>query len=165
MEKITIQSDLCDGCLDCEHTCTGLYGTSRITIKEFDSSHYPIICQQCENAPCAIICPTDAMEQDNVNTEKCIACGLCVMVCPFGAVHIHDKKANKCNRCKGIGEEPGCIQSCSKRALALIDTDLFATQKQEEYLNKVMSMEKRPKKSFIGVLEATVKANKLLNKE
>jgi carbon-monoxide dehydrogenase iron sulfur subunit len=165
LEKISIQSDLCDGCIDCEHTCTGLYGTSRISIREIGSNHYSIICQQCENAPCSIICPTGAMERVDVNTEKCIACGLCVMICPFGAVHIHDKKANKCNRCTGIDEEPGCIQSCSKRALALIDTDLLLEQKQEEYLNKVAGMEKRNKKSFIDILETTAKANKLLNKE
>jgi carbon-monoxide dehydrogenase iron sulfur subunit len=165
LEKIIIQSDLCDGCLDCEHACSGLYGISRINIKEVDSKYYHVVCQQCETAPCVIICPTNAMEQDKVITEECIGCGLCVMVCPFGAVYIHDRKANKCDRCEGINEGPGCIQSCSKRALALIDTDMLTSQKQQEYFSKLVEMEKRPQKSFIDIIETSAKANKLLDKK
>ncbi|MDR2829433.1 MAG: 4Fe-4S dicluster domain-containing protein [Methanobrevibacter sp.] len=165
MEKITLKSDLCDGSLDCEHICAGLYGTSRISIKEVDSKHYHILCQQCETAPCVLICPTDAMKRDKINSDDCIGCGLCVMVCPFGAVHMYDRKASKCDRCKGIDEEPGCIRSCSKRALELVDTDMLTAQKQEKYLNKVAEMEKRPKTSFIDVIRTVTKSNELLNKK
>jgi carbon-monoxide dehydrogenase iron sulfur subunit len=165
LEKIIIQSDLCDGCLDCEHTCTGLYTTSRISIQELDSTYYSIICQQCETAPCVIICPTEAMQQTEVNAEKCIGCGLCVMVCPFGAVHIHNKIANKCNQCKDKEEGPGCIQACSKRALSLIDPDILKLEKQKKYLNKFVTMGKKPKMSFISILEGNSRANKILTKE
>jgi carbon-monoxide dehydrogenase iron sulfur subunit len=46
LEKIIIQPDLCDGCLDCQDACSQLYGTSRILVREVEGSFYPIICQQ-----------------------------------------------------------------------------------------------------------------------
>ena len=72
MEKINVNRELCDGCLDCEHSCQSLHSSSRIKILEYDSSFYPIICQQCEDAPCAKICPTEAMSQTDVDHDKCI---------------------------------------------------------------------------------------------
>lgn len=61
MQKIIIQPELCDGCRDCEEACKKLYGASRIMIRELEGLYYPIICQQCEDAPCRTVCPTDAI--------------------------------------------------------------------------------------------------------
>ncbi|MGZ7049084.1 MAG: 4Fe-4S dicluster domain-containing protein, partial [Methanobacterium sp.] len=44
MEKILIQPELCDGCMDCEEACAKLHGASSIMVREVDSSYYPIIC-------------------------------------------------------------------------------------------------------------------------
>ncbi|KZX15469.1 hydrogenase-4 component A [Methanobrevibacter cuticularis] len=161
MKKITIQSDLCDGCLDCEQACCGLYGTSRITIREVEGSYYPIICQQCENAPCVIICPTDAMSSNGINQEKCIACGLCMMVCPFGAVKVENREAQKCDRCESRGESPACIKACSKRAIALIDTDELKSMKQDQFLSKMAGIKNKPKKNnFINILTSSTRSNR-----
>jgi len=166
LEKITIQSQLCDGCGDCEHTCEGLYGSSRISIREIDSSYYPIICQRCENAPCTIICPTGAMETEGVIPTKCIGCGLCVMVCPFGAVHIHDKVSTKCDQCRDREEGPGCIKACSKRAISLLDPDLLKAQKQDEYLKRLISThQKAKKKGILSVITSSNRAIKRLGEE
>ena len=90
MEKIIIQPDLCDGCLDCQDACSQLYGTSRILVREVEGSFYPIICQQCEDAPCANVCPVDAIViEDNlavIDQLKCIHCGKCIEVCPTNAI-------------------------------------------------------------------------------
>jgi carbon-monoxide dehydrogenase iron sulfur subunit len=160
LQKIIVQSELCDGCLDCEKACCGLYGTSRINIKELEGSYYPIICQQCEDAPCALICPTEAMSSDGVEDEKCIACGLCMMVCPFGAVKVENKVAQKCDRCESRGESPACIKACSKRAISLIDTDEIKAKKQEQFLSKMAGISKKPKKSnFINLVTSGTRAN------
>jgi len=161
LEKLMVQPDLCDGCLDCEGACCELYGTSRISIREVEGGYYPIVCQQCEDAPCKAICPTEAMVGKGVEEEKCIACGLCMMVCPFGAVTI-ENKAQKCNQCEGRKEEPGCIKSCSKRAIALLDINKINARKQEEHLTKLSGIGKKSKKSsgLINILTSGTRANK-----
>jgi len=161
MEKIMVQPDLCDGCLDCEGACCELYGTSRISIREIEGSYYPIVCQQCEDAPCKAICPTEAMTGKGVEEEKCIACGLCMMVCPFGAITI-EHKAQKCNQCDGRKEGPACIKACSKRAISLLDIDKIKDKKQEEHLAKLSSIGKQTKKAsgMVGILTSTTRANK-----
>lgn len=164
LEKLIVQSDLCDGCLDCEGACCGIYGTSRIIIREVEGSYYPIVCQQCEDAPCKIICPTEAIIGKEIEEEKCIACGLCMMVCPFGAVTVENRKAQKCNQCSTRDEGPACIKACSKRAISLIDYDDLKLKKQEQHLSKLAGMGKKSKKnSFVNILTSHTRANKSYN--
>lgn len=162
MEKILVQPDLCNGCLDCENACCGLYGTSRINIREIDGTYYPIICQQCEDAPCKAICPTEAIIGKGIQEDKCIACGLCMMVCPFGAVSVEDSKAQKCNQCENREDGPACIKACSKRAISLIDIDKIKAQKQKEHLSKLSGTSKRQKKSnsVISILTSNSRSSK-----
>jgi carbon-monoxide dehydrogenase iron sulfur subunit len=165
LDKILIQPDLCDGCKDCEETCGKLYGTSRISVREIDGSFYPIICQQCEDAPCKMICPTDAMDLE-VNAEKCIGCGLCMMVCPFGSINLHDRKAHKCNLCPDR-DTPACITACSKRAIAKVDTERMKLDKQKQHIEKMMGLGKKKRKStdLISVLTANSRTKKVFHKE
>lgn len=155
-----MQSELCDGCLDCEQACCGLYGTSRINIREVEGSYFPIICQQCENAPCSLICPTEAMSPNGVEQEKCIGCGLCMLICPFGAIKIEEKVSHKCDRCEKLGETPACIKSCSKRAISLVDIDEIKAKKQDKFLSKMAGIGKKPKKSnLINIITSSTRAN------
>jgi anaerobic carbon-monoxide dehydrogenase iron sulfur subunit len=165
LDKILIQPDLCDGCKDCEETCSKLYDTSRISIREIEGSFYPIICQQCEDAPCKMICPTDAIDLE-VTTEKCIGCGLCMMVCPFGAITIHDRKAHKCNQCPDR-DTPACITACSKRAIAKVDTEKMKLDKQKQHIEKLMGLGKKKRKStdMISILTTNARTKKFLHKE
>lgn len=156
-----MQLDLCDGCLDCESACCGLYGASRIIIREIDDTHYPIVCQQCEDAPCKAICPTEAIIDKGIEEDKCIACGLCMMVCPFGAINVEEKKAQKCDQCQGKEESPACIKACSKRAISLVDVDNIKKKKQEEYLSKLSGISKKPKSnSMVNILTSGTRSNK-----
>jgi len=156
---------LCDGCLDCENACCGLYGSSRIIIREISGTHYPIVCQQCEDAPCKYICPTEAIVDKKIHEDKCIACGLCMLVCPFGAVNVEDKKAQKCSQCEEKDEEPACIKACSKRAISLIDVNKIKSEKQIEYLSKLLKISKKPKssKGIVSILTSNIRSNKSYN--
>lgn len=164
MDKILIQPGICDGCLDCEEACAKVHGTSRIMIREIDGSFYPIICQHCEDAPCKIICPTEAITDEGIDEAKCIGCGLCMMVCPFGSIVIHDRKAQKCDQCPDQ-DTPACIKACSKRALSLVDTEKLKLEKQNQYLEKVTGLGKKKKKSqFIDILTTKTRAKKAFNR-
>lgn len=166
-----VQSELCDGCGDCEGACTRLYGDSRISIREIDGSNYPIVCQHCKDAHCVIICPTDAMENNSVVAEKCIGCGLCLLVCPFGAVNVDGKKANKCDLCSTRdleNNQTSCIKACSKRALSLISPDIIKKQKQEDYLKRIANLNKPPKSkedNFVNMIASVRRTNKAHSKK
>jgi anaerobic carbon-monoxide dehydrogenase iron sulfur subunit len=166
LEKILIQPEVCDGCLDCEEACAQLHGKSGIMVREVEGSFYPIVCQQCEDAPCKLICPTEAITDEGIESDKCIGCGLCMMVCPFGAIVIHDRKAHKCNQCPDL-DTPACIKACSKRAIAKVDTEKMALEKQKKHIQKLTGIDKKTRKSpeFINVLTTNSRAKKALNRE
>jgi anaerobic carbon-monoxide dehydrogenase iron sulfur subunit len=166
LDKILIQPDICDGCLDCEEACKELHGTSRIIVREVEGSYYPIICQHCEDAPCRMICPTEAIDDEKVTPEKCIGCGLCMLVCPFGAMIMHERKAQKCDQCPDL-ETPACIKACSRRGISILDTDKMSLDKQQQYIKKMAGVDKRAKKGpeLIHVLTAGTRAKKALKKE
>ncbi|MGN0093847.1 MAG: 4Fe-4S dicluster domain-containing protein [Methanobrevibacter sp.] len=160
LQKIIVQRDLCDGCKDCERSCEALHGTSRINIIEFDGSYYPILCQQCQDPACEVICPTGAMTNTGIDSDKCIACGLCSLACPFGSIIIYDKSSEKCNRCADRPEGPACVQACSKRAISLVDTDKLVDKKREEYIAKVAGKSNKQNKSMLNVLTSGSRISK-----
>lgn len=160
MKKITVNQELCDGCLDCQKSCESLHSASRITILEYDSSYYPILCQQCDDAPCIKICPTEAMDKEGVDADRCIGCGLCSMVCPFGAIENADSVAEKCNRCADRAEGPACIKACSKRAIAIVDTDNLKAQKQAAYIAKLAGKTKKKNNGFVNIITSGSRVNK-----
>lgn len=137
MEKISVNSNLCDGCLNCEKMCASVHKVARIKIIEHDSSYYSIVCQHCDNAPCIKVCPTDAMSREGVDEDKCIGCGLCSIICPFGAITLNGSIAEKCNLCQDREEGPACIKSCSKRAISLVDPAKVKLKNQEKYIAKL----------------------------
>jgi carbon-monoxide dehydrogenase iron sulfur subunit len=84
-----------------------------------------------------------------------------MMVCPFGAVNVEEKKAQKCNQCEGIEGELACVKACSKRAISLVDVDKIKNKKQEEHLLKLSGTSKSPKsKSILGILTSGTRSNK-----
>jgi hydrogenase-4 component A len=83
----------CDACVDAcleSHKAQGLAEQARITIVRTEDRSAPVVCRQCENAPCAAVCPTNAIvigkNAIELDEEKCIGCKFCVIVCPFGAI-------------------------------------------------------------------------------
>ncbi len=166
MEKLIVQSELCDGCKDCEKACEGVHGVKNITIHDVGGSYYSIRCQQCEDAPCVSICPTGAMTKDGVDSTKCIACGFCSMACPFGCINLAEGSAHKCNLCKNREEGPACMKACSKKAIELLDLDYIKDKKQKEYVSKLNSLGKKPKRrNVLSLVAGTSKVRTATNKE
>ncbi|MGC8817352.1 MAG: 4Fe-4S binding protein, partial [Candidatus Hadarchaeum sp.] len=101
----------------------------------------PIVCRQCENAPCAQSCPVEAIERKGwvwaVNYQKCIGCGVCVQECPFGAIWLHPEKrtAIKCDQCGN------CVRHCPTGKLKLADPNEIAYEigmKHSKRLKEIM---------------------------
>ncbi|MBC7322564.1 MAG: 4Fe-4S dicluster domain-containing protein, partial [Acetomicrobium sp.] len=98
MQKINIIThfDLCTGCKLCQLACSERIFAgynphkSLLQIKHHSENlyHFPIVCNQCENAYCSRVCPVDAILRDSftgamvVDPDKCIACNLCNIYCP-----------------------------------------------------------------------------------
>ena len=76
---------------------------------------------QCENSPCAPVCPTGASYQTKdglvlVDPKKCIACGACIAACPYDARYLHPAGyVSKCTFCAHRlekGKVPACVETC-----------------------------------------------------
>ncbi|KIZ43175.1 MULTISPECIES: 4Fe-4S dicluster domain-containing protein [Rhodopseudomonas] len=86
----------CIGCNTCMAACSsvhiavGLQALPRLTVTRTFEVTAPILCRHCEDAPCARVCPVDAIkltgDQVELNEQKCIGCKLCAIACPFGAI-------------------------------------------------------------------------------
>jgi Fe-S-cluster-containing hydrogenase component 2 len=132
--KIFIKThfDICSGCGLCQlacserlhggynphlallhirHTCENLY-------------HFPTVCNQCQNAYCANVCPVNAISRDAatgalvVDHARCVGCNLCHRYCPLHIVGVDPqlKKSVKCDLCGGA---PACVAACPTGALEL----------------------------------------------
>lgn len=87
---------LCIGCNTCvaacsaEHQAQGLQSEPRLRVMRNAWDSAPGMCHQCEDAPCAQVCPVNAItHQDDaivLNESLCVSCKLCGIACPFGAV-------------------------------------------------------------------------------
>jgi electron transport protein HydN len=104
------------------------------------------MCRQCEDAPCANVCPNGAIRRDegfvHVMQERCIGCKTCVVACPYGAMEVvvrpvirhsgaglnvraEKAEANKCDLCHHSESGPACIQACPTKALVCIDRNVL----------------------------------------
>ena len=97
---IVVDLDRCTGCHTCTVSCKfendlGL-GNYRCDVLDVISGTHPdvemywlpIMCQQCENAPCVEVCPTGASHRAENGTvliqeDMCIGCKSCLTVCPY----------------------------------------------------------------------------------
>ena len=95
-------------------------------------AHIPIICMHCDDPLCIDFCPTQAIVKRGdgivyVDKERCNGCGVCVHVCPYGALYIGPNgKADGCDLCVDrvdSGLEPRCVEECPARAIIFGDLD------------------------------------------
>ena len=156
----------CIGCRTCEIACVlahsesqdlALFNTTTFTprlhlIKGINIST-PVTCRQCEDAPCANVCPNGAIIRTDdfvqVMQEHCIGCKTCVVACPYGAmevittpvfrqngaamVTISDKaEAHKCDLCDSRAEGPACIDICPTDAIFVIDRNQLQDMNEDK---------------------------------
>jgi len=159
-KAVVVDYKLCTGCRLCEMFCSlkreGAISTSlsRIRVYPFPPGlDIPVLCVQCERAPCVEACPKKSLTRDLetkaivVNEDECTGCGVCVKACPADAIFIHPirKVAVKCDLCGG---EPECVGTCPSGALSYcevpFDTRTFA-KKPEEIAEEVRCLLMLPK--------------------
>ncbi|ASM37434.1 4Fe-4S dicluster domain-containing protein [Campylobacter sputorum] len=146
--------ELCVACNACMKTCVknayirGRLAKSRLDVLTLDSGKMPNQCRQCDDAPCANVCPTSTLRIVNncveLHEELCIGCKLCTIACPYGAIEINGEIqpsikdeaevnlevgcvsglksiALKCDLCSGRDDGPACVEICPKGALVFVD--------------------------------------------
>lgn len=108
----------------------------RIRVIKDDAFTTAVSCHQCEDAPCANVCPTHAIRREHghifVEQTRCIGCKSCMLACPFGAMNVVARssrvQAIKCDLCWHRETGPACVEACPTSALQCIDA--VSVQKQ-----------------------------------
>lgn len=141
-----IDPNRCIGCRSCVQACAECdthKGLSMIQLDFVERAHstqtVPVVCMHCDTPTCAEVCPATAIKktEDGVvqtaSAPRCIACGNCVLACPFGIPRVQEEQAlmTKCDMCydrSSVGKRPMCATVCPSQAL------FFGTRQQIEQL-------------------------------
>jgi Fe-S-cluster-containing dehydrogenase component len=133
----------CEACVQACSECDTHRGESMIHLEYVDRAHsvqtVPVVCMHCEQPTCAEVCPSDAIKRtadgvvQSARKPRCIACGNCVVACPFGVpeVYVDRQIMMKCDMCydrTSAGKRPMCATVCPSQAL------FFGTREQIEQL-------------------------------
>lgn len=147
---IAVEHKKCTGCRTCQLLCSlyhfGESNPSKSAIqvirKERDGlvNCFPLVCQQCNPAPCIDACPTQAISRDETgalkfNRDDCSSCGVCIEACPVGAITITvDKSLINCDLCGG---EPQCVPACHAACLSIVESE-EETGQNTAYLTDIL---------------------------
>ncbi|MBE2985817.1 4Fe-4S dicluster domain-containing protein [Campylobacter sp. RM12920] len=145
----------CIGCATCMAACfksayeRGKLSKARLAVLRQAAGVMPTQCRQCDDGPCANVCPTGALRFNDdcieLHEEICIGCKLCTIACPYGAITSNAELmpsvnyavepkyylevesqagakniAIKCDMCYGREEGPACVEVCPTSALLMI---------------------------------------------
>ncbi|MFH1951573.1 MAG: thiamine pyrophosphate-dependent enzyme [Pseudomonadota bacterium] len=132
-------------CTACEDACARLnsagYPRMRSVHLPEVNFHGVITCNQCGEPRCIEVCPTGAITKDEaggvvrIDQARCLGCGLCDMMCPYGGVHYEAsmKKAFNCDLCDG---QPRCVDACEEGVLSFLKgRDIVKYLKDEDVAN------------------------------
>jgi carbon-monoxide dehydrogenase iron sulfur subunit len=100
---------------------------SRNFIRMDSAGRYiPIFCRHCDDPECVFSCMSGALTKDPqtgyviCDEEKCAACFMCVMNCPYGVPkpdRATRSKAIKCDFCIDDEDGPNCVRMCPNKAI------------------------------------------------
>lgn len=135
MKQVYLIPNRCMGCEECVVSCEKAHDwESRAFVEIVDGYFpFPMRCNHCQDAPCKAACPNDAIKHSSTGAvvvlmDRCIGCGTCSIVCPFGVPVVSSRtgKVVKCDLCDdrvARGERPICVDSCPKGALEFGERD------------------------------------------
>ena len=174
MKTVFVHPERCIGCKQCEAACAVAHSqTNSLFWAVFESptpkprihaepgpalnTAFPNKCRHCNPAPCVFVCPTAAIQLAPdfneivvIEARKCIACGMCAMVCPFDVITFYPSAAApekaavaiKCDHCierqrqKGI---PACVEVCKVSALQFGEINELIKTARTHYSEAVSS--------------------------
>ena len=135
----------CIGCHACTIACKAEHeipvGVNRCWVKTVEEGvfpetqrfFFPVLCNQCDDAPCMRICPTNALfkRRDGIvdlRSDVCIGCRACMVACPYDQLFIdpNTRTAEKCNFCANRVENqllPACVSVCPTECRIFGDLD------------------------------------------
>ena len=141
-KAMLIDTDLCLDCNACSVECKNNNQVpigndiAWTRIDEFETGQFPDInayfvkraCHHCTEASCLNNCPVGAISKPDgthvvIDQDKCISCGMCATVCPFGIPHYGEPrgKAQKCRFCYGTKPDDAstaCASACPFGAIS-----------------------------------------------
>lgn len=143
MKRIYIDRGKCVACLGCSLACMqahrldsgsvydlclsdpGNESRNRIALDK-QGRVTPLFCRHCDDPKCVKACMSGAMTKDaekgyvQYDEDRCAACFMCVMDCPFGILKPDRKtgaKVVKCDFCVEDEDGPNCVRACPLKAL------------------------------------------------
>jgi len=147
---LVIDPDKCVGCGTCALACSSIHfeeftpGKSGIFPVPIRRINYniPTVCMHCSEPPCLDVCPVQAISKDDntgivsSDSNRCIGCRMCTIVCPLGAISINPntQKTIKCDLC---GAEPSCEKVCGYGALTFVSVFDDALNKRKKGMEKI----------------------------
>lgn len=155
MYMIEVTPEKCTGCRLCTMLCsvmnTGICGTmrSRIQVVTFQEEglDVPLVCRQCEDAPCIKICPVNALSRDPdtgavvYDRNVCFGCRSCMLICPFGAISI-DPDTGQPFKCELCGGDPMCVKLCETKALQYVPVETAGSDKRLALAYKLTELDR-----------------------
>lgn len=153
----------CIGCRTCEVACAVSHQAqadcaalspatfqARLQVEKTASVSVPVMCRQCEDAPCARVCPTGTLVHGTdyvaVTQAACIGCKTCMVVCPYGAIRIatgEESRVNpqvlKCDLCQGRDAGPACVEACPTGALRCVSGEALEALTRQRRLQAAAS--------------------------
>ncbi|TKB50202.1 4Fe-4S dicluster domain-containing protein [Ferrimonas aestuarii] len=112
-----------------------------------DRKYVRVSCQQCQNSPCVMVCPTGAAYKDpatgivSTDASKCAGCKYCIAACPYKARTINSdtKTSHQCDFCLqgelAKGNKPACVAKCKYGALVFGDAN-----DENSYVSKLLKV-------------------------
>jgi len=174
----------CIGCHACTIACKVEHqipvGVNRCWVKTVEKGtfpdtrrqFFPVLCNQCEDAPCVTICPTNTLfkRRDGIvdfNHASCIGCRACMEACPYDQLFIdpNTHTAEKCNFCANRVEnklQPACVSVCPTECRIFGDLDDPASEVSQIFQREAFMVRKPekgtgPKVLYLGASESVIR--------
>ena len=174
----------CIGCHACTIACKAEHeipvGVHRCWVKTVEKGSFPetrrfffpVLCNQCEDAPCVRICPTRALfkRRDGIvdlHGDNCIGCRSCMEACPYDQLFIdpNTHTAEKCNFCANRVENkllPACVSVCPTECRIFGDLDDPASEvsrivQHEAFMVRKPEKGTGPKIFYLGAEESVIR--------